>query len=260
MTKRILCFLSALLLALLPAWAAADCSHHNEDGVPYPMFPQGYIPPQVGVPGYTGDQCCTNCGAIVIRGSEIPALLPPEEEKNENREDPVPVPAPAEVPVVSVEQPEAPVVPADVPSVSVEQPEIPVQPAQPEAPVVPAEQPQQEQPAQPVTPAVTQDQAPAQPAESKPESQPESKPAELPAPPPEEKKPEQKPANNNQSDPGKKTSGGGGKTQKTERERFSERFPYRRVKMTPDPDFIAEFAGELIWPLPGSPFLEMLGD
>ena len=125
MTKRALCFLSVLLLALLPAFASADCTHHNDDGVPYPLFPQGYIPPQVGVPGYTGDQCCTNCGTVVIRGSEIPALDPPQEEEANKREDPVPVPA-AEQPVV--EQP------------VVEQPVV----AQPvvEQPVVPQEQPQ----------------------------------------------------------------------------------------------------------------------
>ena len=241
MLKRVFALFTILLF--LPVLAFAECNHHDEDGRPYGLVPRGYVPPQPGVPGWSGDQCCAACGAVVIRGSEIPAL-PEEDRRDEKKEEEDQPVVPADVPVVSVEQPEPPVV-------SVEQPqEQPVSPAQPEAPVVPA--------AQPVTPAETKEQAPVQPAESRQETQvqPESKPADLPAPPPEEKKTEQK-QTNKPADSGKKTSGGGGKTKKAGRERFSDRFPYRRVKMTPDPEYIAEFAGELLWPLTGSPFLEM---
>ena len=243
MKTRLLCFLTALLF-LLPSLACAECTHHDEDGRPYGLVPKGYVAPQPGVPGYSGDQCCAVCGAVVIHGSEIPALPEPDnrEEKKQEEEQPAVPAAVPEAPVVSVEQPPA------------AQPE-------PEAPVVPAAQPQEK--AQPETrPTENREQVPVQPAENKQETQPESRPADLPAPPPEEKKteekkPEQK-QTNKPADPGKKTSGGG-KTKKAERERFSDRFPYRRVRMTPAPDFdyILEFPGELLWPLPDSPFLDM---
>jgi len=275
MFKRMLSLLTAVFL-LLPALACADCTHHDDDGRPYGLVPKGYVAPQPGVPGYTGDQCCAVCGAVVIHGSEIPPLPEPDnQEENKKQEEEI---APAEVPAVSVEQPpavqpepEAPVVPAEQPAdrpaepeapvvPAVQQPE-PVSPAEPEAPIVPAAQPQEE--AKPEEKKQeTPPQAETKPAESRQETQPESKPADLPAPPPEEKKteekkPEQK-QTNKPADPGKKTSGGG-KTKKTERERFSVRFPYRRVKMTPAPDFDywVEFPGELLWPLPESPFLSM---
>ncbi len=119
MTKRIIVLLTFLLL--LPALALADCIHHNEDGVPYPLFPQGYIPPHIGVPGYTGDLCCTNCGAIVIRGSEIPALSPENEEeynwnnKQEQEIKPVNPSSGQEIPSVSNGQSEPSVSSAEQP-------------------------------------------------------------------------------------------------------------------------------------------------
>ena len=95
MIRRVICFLSALALALLPVLACAECNHHDEEGRPYGLVPSGYVPPQPGVPGWSGDQCCTACGAVVIRGTEIPAL--PEEdhrkEKLPDENDPKPVPA-----------------------------------------------------------------------------------------------------------------------------------------------------------------------
>lgn len=248
MTKRALCFLSVLLLALLPAFASADCTHHNDDGVPYPLFPQGYIPPQVGVPGYTGDQCCTNCGAIVIRGSEIPALDPPQEEEANKREDPVPVPA-AEQPVVEQPVVAQPVV--EQPVVPQEQPQAPSQPAQPEAPVQTVQNTQPETPAQ---------QAPVQPPETKQGSQPASSPAnDLPAPPPENvSQPQtQQQAPSGQSAP---ATGGSGRSAKTARQPFSALYPYRRVKLAPQPEILAEFAGVLLWPVAGTPFLNLFGD
>lgn len=279
MKTRLLCFFTALLF-LLPALACADCTHHDDDGRPYGLVPKGYVAPQPGVPGYTGDQCCVVCGAVVIHGSEIPPLPEPDnQEENKKQEEEIAPATVPEAPVVSVEQPpavqpepEAPVVPAEQPAdrpaepeapvvPAVQQPE-PVSPAEPEAPIVPAAQPQEE--AKPEEKKQeTPPQAETKPAESRQETQPESKRADLPAPPPEEKKTEEKKPEQKQTNkpknPDKKTSGGGGKTKKAERERFSVRFPYRRVRMTPAPDFdyIAEFPGELLWPLPESPFLDM---
>jgi len=253
MKTRVLCCLAALLL-LFPALTCAECTHHDEDGRPYGLVPRGYVAPQPGVPGYTGDQCCAVCGGVVIRGSELPPLPEPDNrEENQKQEEQIAPAAEPEAPVVSVERPETrpaeqevPVVPA-IPAVQQSEP---AGPAEPEAPIVPAAQQE------------------AKPEEKKQETQPqtenkqemqeqsESKPLNLPAPPPQEKKTEEKQADK-PADSEKKPSGRDGKTKKADRIRFSLRFPYRRVKMTPDPDYIAEFAGELLWPLPGSPFLEM---
>ncbi|MBP5726863.1 MAG: hypothetical protein J6Y48_07280, partial [Clostridia bacterium] len=43
-----------------------------------------------------------------------------------------------------------------------------------------------------------------------------------------------------------------------EDEPFSERYPYRRVRMNPQENIWAPAAGTLIWPMPKSPFQQML--
>ena len=256
MTKRILCFLSALLLSLLPALTLADCTHADENGVPYGLVPRGYVAPQVGVPGYSGDQCCASCGAVLIRGSEIPALLPPPAA-----EEPVPQEEPKQVEPAPQEPPKQEEPPVEQPVIPAAEPQAPAAPpAQPESPVVPASQPV----SQPEKPAETRVETPVQPPETQPEKQPEARtetaPAQLPAPPPEEKPTQSKPAESNEPAKTPARTPGGGKTTKPERERFSMMYPYRRVRMYPQPDILAEFAGELLWPVAGTPFLNMFGE
>ena len=60
---------------------------------------------------------------------------------------------------------------------------------------------------------------------------------------------EGQPAGTETQDAGE-TSGGSGAYV---RKRFSKDFPYRRVKMNPEPGIRAEAAGILIWPVPASP-------
>ena len=87
------------------------------------------------------------------------------------------------------------------------------------------------------------------------ETKPEEEKKDLPAPPPEEKQAEE-PVQ--EKAPEQSPTGSGPK--KVARERFSVLYPYRRVKMDPRPGIQAEFAGELIWPIIGTPFLDLLGD
>ena len=182
MIRRVICFLAALALALLPVLACAECNHHDEEGRPYGLVPSGYVPPQPGVPGWSGDMCCAACGAVVIRGTEIPAL--PEEdhrkEKLPDENDPKPVPA------LSAGAPEEPA---------------------PEPPVLTS----------------AQDSA---------------------VPPPEEQAPQPQPVPQ-QTNTGKKSQTA------TKGEPFSEKYPYRRIRLTPEEGIRAEAAGTPVWPAIG---------
>ncbi|MBR5962398.1 MAG: hypothetical protein IKZ98_15545 [Clostridia bacterium] len=69
MNRRILCLLTAFLLAL-PSVASPStvCDHYDPDGNLYPKYQDGYVEPKPGVPGYSGDFRCSNCHAIVEKG------------------------------------------------------------------------------------------------------------------------------------------------------------------------------------------------
>ena len=221
MKKRALCFLAAaVLLLLLPCASPADgCDHVTK---PSEWILQGYVDPQPGVPGYSGDFCCPVCGAVKQRGQQIAPqeIVEPEPDAPASEPDP-----PADIPSGQEEPPAEP-----------DQPVTPPQPQEPEAP--PAE------PAQPDTPpaAEAQEELPPVIQEQPPE---ESAPAEQPANPPASKP-------NTGNPPRKKPAA-------TQRERFSAAYPYRRVKMTPAPGLRAEAAGVPLGPA-GSPLQQLLGN
>ena len=165
MKKRALCFLTAaVLVLLLPCASPADgCEHQFR---PTEWILVGYVAPQPGVPGYSGDFCCPNCGAVMQKGQEIPPLDAETVDPEVIDPDPVVEADPPAVPgspadVGSGEQvktPEEPAVPAE-PELKVEQPsqsETPEEPEQPAQPVT------QQEPEQPVTQPITQ-QEPEQP-------------------------------------------------------------------------------------------------
>ena len=54
------------------------------------------------------------------------------------------------------------------------------------------------------------------------------------------------------------TGEGGGGTWNPRRKRFSEKYPFRRVKMNPEPGIRAKAAGTLIWPKATSPLQQLL--
>ena len=223
MKKRALCFLTAaVLLLLLPCASPADgCDHVTK---PSEWILQGYVDPQPGVPGYSGDFCCPVCGAVKKRGEPLAPL--PLDDENAEKTDILP----------ENEEGGYELVPAE--------PATPAEPAAPAAPEAPAQPAAPAEPAQPDTPpaAAAQEELPPVIQEQPPE---ESAPAEQPANPPASKP-------NTGNPPRKKPAA-------TQRERFSAAYPYRRVKMTPAPGLRAEAAGVPLGPA-GSPLQQLLGN
>lgn len=293
MKKRILCFLTAAVLVLLPLAAPAEdddeCLHPNKDLV-------NAKEPEVGVPGYTGDYVCPDCHAVLKKGDIIPALEPSvgeamdgsldedgetggDDSSTGSEELPV-IPASSDPQSESQPEPE----PQSQPE-SPTQPENPAQPevpAQPETPVQPAVPAQPETPAQTETRAETQPEVrpetPAQPAavsaqeaETPPEApqvpeapepaaetvpEPEPVPEALPeAIPAEASAPAAAPASEPASVP--KTSGGSSTPRQPGRQPFSTQYPFRRVKMNPEPGIRAEAAGTPLRPKSLSPLQQM---
>lgn len=115
-----------------------------------------------------------------------------------------------------------------------------------------------EEPAKPGTPAQTKPEEPVRPEKPVQTAAPAN--TKEPARPTEGKKPKatarpgktvttNNPAHGKPQDSGGNTAG---------RERFSTLYPYRRVKMHPEPGIRAEAAGILLWPAAVSPFQNML--
>ncbi len=278
MKKRVLCFLTAAVLALLP-WAAPaedgddeECRHEHKDTV-------RYVAPAVGVPGYSGDYACLDCGFVFQKGDVIPAVDDPvgavmaggQDDSGGNDTDgltePAVIPAvsdPEPDPPPQPDSPAQPEMPAAAPAVQAEtqpetKPELPV-----EAPAVQAETQPETKPEAPAQPAAVSapeaETAPEVPAVPDPpkaaaEPVPEANPDPVPEPVPAGAAPAAA------SDPApRQPSGGSGGTRPSGRTPFSEKYPFRRVKMNPEPGIRAEAAGTLLWPKAVSPLQQMAGD
>ena len=287
MFRRVLCFLTAAAFLLMPLAAPADpCPH--VDSSEYVL--RGYVEPQPGKPGWSGDFVCPLCGEVMIPGGVIvigenggqpdgrPAPFTPvniEEEEPEARPEPETPAQPAEE--AEPEKPETPAQPEppaqpETPAQTGEQAEEekPVTPAQPEAQAEPAAAPEEavvpanpgkadaeaEKPAEPETPAVI-----AAGEESRAETVPEAEPEPLPEPVPETVSESTPSVVIPTGAEGSSASPGGDQQTATTpgaRERFSKRYPWRRVRMTPQPGIQAPAAGVLVWPVPASPFQQLL--
>lgn len=275
MKKRVLCFLTAMILTLLlcvPASAGCKDPDKHEDSWILDVVED----PQPGKAGY-GILSCPICGEVINDHFDLPALLDPfhndpldpQNNKPTNPENPDTPDDPdtpdnpdgPETPEqpLTPEQPQTPDTPdnpqtpagQDTPT-EPEQPVIlpgkedndqPGEAPQPEEPVVIPEQPlQPEPPAQqeePVLPAVQEPAAvPDTPAEEFPD---------IPVPEPDE------PGAGNEA-PGGETGSAG----RFRRPRFSKDYPYRRIKMKPEENIRAEAAGTPVWPAAASPFQKML--
>ena len=178
MKKRLLCLLTAamLILLILPIPAMA-CDHTDENGEPLKYVKKGYVAPQIGKQGFSGDLCCPKCGAVVIPGKTLAAL---------------------------------------------------------EEPAGPGSTGQTEKPKQTAAPGPTK----VPKITDKPKTT--AKPKNTQRPSPGAKKPAKQ--------------GGTPEAEPVKRERFSLRYPYRRIRMQMNEDLLAESAGILIWPVAGSPF------
>jgi len=173
---------------------------------------------------------------------------PEKQESNpENGEQPV-IPTQQEAKEQQQTVPEEPVQPA-----SPSQPEQQGQenePVQPETPVQPADSARQDEPDEPAAP-----EQPVIPPQQDTPADPDT-PAEPAVTPP------RVPGENDAVEPAVTASPGGQQARRSRgkkvNEPFSEQYPYRRVKMTPQKDIRAKAAGILIWPTVQTPFQQML--
>ena len=75
MNKRVLCFVAAAVLILLPWSAPAElCEDGHADPTEY--YTVGAYDPTETEPGYSGDFYCPVCGALMMHGWTIDPLPP----------------------------------------------------------------------------------------------------------------------------------------------------------------------------------------
>ena len=243
--KKTTLWLTTIILAVLLLFdSACACEHYETIYFIEDLVLEGKKNPQVGIPGYTGDLCCPDCGEVCIPGTVIPALQPEAELPASDDRDTGNRPRPQPEPQV---QPESPV-----------QPETPVQPEQPSG---------SSGQAQSENPGIQQPSAISGPSETQNTSS-----GSLPQAAPDRSAPAQ-------TLPSGTTSSSSGRTGKQQTPssdgfqqqpavnhplppegKFSWKFPYRRKKLNPQPGIRAEAAGILVWPVPASPFQTLWGN
>lgn len=141
MKKRVLCFLTAVLVMFLPVLGFA-CVHYNDTVEPKDLITKGFIEPQVGVPGYSGDLCCPICGEVIVPGKSLPAKTSPSGSSGNTEK---PEETGTQTKPEEAVQPEKPVQPAPQAK--------PEEPAQPQKPAQPAPGEKQQETAKPKTTA-----------------------------------------------------------------------------------------------------------
>lgn len=287
MKKRILCFVTAAALTLLPWPAPAElCEDGHAD--PSAYYTVGAIDPTETEPGYSGDFYCPVCHTLMVHGWRIDPL-PPSGGNGKTGQPAIQTPGSGtqEAPSGGAGDKDDPDGQEKAkeqdkqkePEKEPEQDKEPGQdkepeqdkPKEPEAPSV------QESPARQETPDDTSD-PPARPEEpvvipvnpstsandtQEPEvpvlppvpSEPEEDPNPIPELLPVE--PEPDPVLPDPADPADLPSSITGQ-RPPEREHFSENYPFRRVRMNPDPGIRAPAAGILIWPKETTPMQKML--
>lgn len=226
--KLILWVLLLCLLPLIPAFAAHECV----DIYGAELLLVNYKAPTETEDGYTGDEVCSYCSQKVHTGSRIPSLL---EQRGQNatpkpaEPDPTATPRPAEPDPTAAPKPADPdptAGPTSVPKITV-------------SPVTP-------QPDLSREPAVQQSQTQDAPSSSSSSS------------------------SSGRSSSSRTTRRGSGKATPTPAVSssrdlfrypfFSDRFPWRRLRMTPPSDLTLMLAGELVWPQedPASPLMMLM--
>ena len=268
MLKRFLPLRLILTLSVFPALACV----HTDSGevVDEGLLEANLIPAQPGVAGSV-DLICPYCSEVIEHIVFGP--LPAEAEHPASSDEEIP---PASVPAEQQEtvreqtpqqessaQPEEPSQPV--------QPAKPAQPAQPEAPAQPVTT---AEPAQPEAPASRSGGAASVPAADTCSSSPAAAPAAEP-PKAQEVTVNVPPETASAAGGGGKATGssGGGAARQGGRAKISgggeeaavpaekpQTFPFRRMKMKPKPGIRAEAAGELLWPVYGTPFQNIYND
>lgn len=284
MYKCFLLLLAVLLIAALPALA---CEHYPGEVVEDELQMINYIPPQEGVAG-SADLSCPICGDIVDHVDFDPLPLPadhPAESDAETLSSPQTAPDSAEPEEpVRITEPETPV-----------EPKTPVEPETPAEPVQVSETPwEPEEPSPPSQTSSSQPETPKEPEQTGATAQTEtpvgksdgsateiqtessrntsSDRAESAAPkaedviadiPAEEEKANEKSSTETKTKTivkyTERTVTGNEQDAAKPTEK-PQTFPFRRVKMKPKPGLRAEAAGELLWPVYGTPFQNIYND
>ena len=251
--KRYFLYLAAvvLLLPLFSAFALTPCEHYPGQVADNELEEVNRIPPQEGIDGSV-DLCCPICHQVVD-STVLPALpVSAEHPASSDEENPPSAPESAvqqeqeltSQPEPAVQQEQE--LPSQPGSVSVTEPESPVQPVQPEAPVS----------AEGNTEAIA-------PAESGTTSQ-----VSVAAPPEANDVTGNVPQQTSGSTGGSGSAGRSGRTNSggnsgngtTDENNRPQTFPFRRIRMKPKPGIRAEAAGELLWPVYGTPFQNLYSD
>ena len=253
MLKRFLPLLLILTLSVFPALACV----HTDSGevVDEDLLEANLIPAQPGVAGSV-DLICPYCSEVIEHIVFDP--LPAEAEHPASSDEEIPpVSAPAGQQETVQEQ-----TPQQESSAQPEEPSQPVQPAKPA------------QPAQPEAPASRSGGAAAVPSADTGSSSPAAAPAAEP-PKAQEVTVNVPPETASAAGGGGKATGssGGGAARQGGRAKISgggeeaavpaekpQTFPFRRMKMKPKPGIRAEAAGELLWPVYGTPFQNIYND
>ena len=231
-------FILLLVLSLLPLSARALHDHVDIDGAETNI--SGYRPATETEDGYTGDEVCSVCGAVISRGSVIPALGKQRPKSPANPPDPTRPPAadPTQAPT-----PVPTVVPTPVPT-----------------PV-------------PTAAAGSGGSAGTSGGASDPGSSGASG-AGSAAPTSQPEPPAVSGSSGSSASSGSSPAVSGGSRRGSASAAadssggrdlsrwpvFSSRFPWRRLRMAPSPDLYAPAAGVLVWPLPAgsSPLMTLL--
>lgn len=253
MLKRFLPLLLILTLSVFPALACV----HTDSGevVDEDLLEANLIPAQPGVAGSV-DLICPYCSEVIEHIVFDP--LPAEAEHPASSDEEIP---PASVPAEQQETVQEQT-PQQESSAQPEEPSQPVQPAKPA------------QSAQPEAPASRSGGAAAVPAADTGSSSPAAAPAAEPLKA-QEVTVNVLPETASAAGGGGKATGssGGGAARQGGRAKISgggeeaavpaekpQTFPFRRMKMKPKPGIRAEAAGELLWPVYGTPFQNIYND
>ena len=253
MLKRFLPLLLILTLSVFPALACV----HTDSGevVDEDLLEANLIPAQPGAAGSV-DLICPYCSEVIEHIVFDP--LPAEAEHPASSDEEIP---PASAPAGQQETVQEQT-PQQESSAQPEEPSQPVQPAKPA------------QPAQPEAPASRSGGAAAVPAADTGSSSPAAAPAAEP-PKAQEVTVNVPPETASAAGGGGKATGssGGGAARQGGRAKISgggeeaavpaekpQTFPFRRMKMKPKPGIRAEAAGELLWPVYGTPFQNIYND
>ncbi len=246
----------ALLLAAL---SASACTHIDEEGYKAIFINQKEATETED--GYTGDAVCPICGEVQWPGHVVPAKGKGEPQPQSST--PVPTPVPTDTPA-PIPTPEPTPVPTDTPApIPTPEPtpvptDVPAPIPTPEPTSVPTEAPAWT-PIPDYAPDPTK--APESNTDRNDRNNGSTDPAggdPTPIPSFEKMEPQKNDSpegetNNNQNNRpgGGKPTGNTNSRNNSRLEKFSERFPWRRLRMTPAEDLLpAPAAGELLWPEP----------